>query len=112
MTRSGGASAKEWGGISFKLHPIPGTFQASPKLLPDREGWELQLEANKPPLQIRFSPPPASVHFERGNTREIRVYFNEAEKPLKSEQFISAKVRTLPLGIRGTKVRRAAFVGA
>ena len=100
LTRSEGRdSYKEWGGISFKLdfNPIAvGSFAPSPKLLPENAGWELQLEPDKPPLQVKFSPRPASVHFERDNPHEIRVYFNEAGRPFPSAPFTMTV--TLPPG--------------
>src|SRR5262249_18611909 len=103
LTRSGGGGAKEWGGISFKLALDPlasNDFKPSPKLLHDNVGWELQFDADKPPLQITFSPRPASVTFERGNVGEIRVYFNEPEQPLPSEP-ITMRVSLPPGGVIG-----------
>lgn len=41
---------------------------------PDRMGWSLLLEPDKPPLTITFDKPVESLSFEMGNRNEIRAY--------------------------------------
>lgn len=63
------------GGISFKFDlGATATEMGPPELLPGGAGWRWG-KPGAERFEMRFQPAPASVYFERGNPREIRVMF-------------------------------------
>lgn len=70
------------GGMVFKFDL--GNFGADmgdPVILPDNTGWRWGRTADKQ-MEMRFSPPIATVYFERGNKNEIRAFlFKDAVTP-------------------------------
>lgn len=66
-----------FGGIVFKLSfdalALDG-IKTKPELLPNRMGWQWDIEPGKPPLKVMFDAPVAGLEFERGYEGEIRAY--------------------------------------
>lgn len=63
------------GGLSFKFNTSDLTKQKMglPEILEDKTGWHWG-QANKT-IEVRFSPKPAAIFFERGSKSELRAYF-------------------------------------
>jgi hypothetical protein len=63
------------GGMSFKLNIASFSAQlGEPELLADNRGWAWG-KAGGARMEMRFDPPLAAVHFERGQKSEVRAYF-------------------------------------
>jgi len=77
------SEAGEWqgdklGGLEFRINTSgikQKGFSPVARLLPDNEGWELQLQPDQPALSVKFNPAPERINFERGKKNKIRVYF-------------------------------------
>lgn len=77
------------GGISFKFDL--GDFEplfGEPKLLPNRGGWTWGRPGG-PKVEMRFDPPLAALHFERGQKREIRALFYKGVVPQGHKTFLA-----------------------
>lgn len=70
------------GGMVFKFDLVNfGAEMGDPVLLPDNTGWRWGRSADKQ-IEMRFSPPLATVYFERGNKNELRAFlFKDAVTP-------------------------------
>ncbi len=78
-----------YGGISFLISTqalVDGNFAPAATILPNKSGWELQLQPEQPPLKVEFDPPLEELHFEQGNNNEIRAYFFVANKRTDTKQ--------------------------
>ncbi len=65
-----------FGGISFKisLHALKReNFDPKPEIMPNKMGWSLLIEPDKPPLTVTFNKPVQSLEFEQGNSGNIRA---------------------------------------
>lgn len=89
------------GGIVFNLN-IPDNEEIKVELLPDNTGWAMQGHESCGQITVRFSDPVKRVYFERGNRKEIRVFFYE--KNIKKEKTKNLMSVTLPAyaKIKGT----------
>lgn len=63
------------GGISFKFNADDLTMQTmgQPEILADKNGW--RWGHGDKSIEIRFTPKPATLFFERGGKTELRAYF-------------------------------------
>lgn len=69
------------GGMAFKFDLENFAAQiGEPELLPANAGWSWGA-AGGPRVEMRFDPPMASIHFERGRKSEIRAYFFQGDVP-------------------------------
>lgn len=74
------------GGITFKfdLANFANTL-GEPEILADKSGWVWGKGSQR--IEMRFSPNPASVYFERDNKNEIRLYFYQGSIPKGKRQY-------------------------
>ena len=80
---------RRWGGISFKFDAEAFAFDANaplPVLNDDGSGWTLSFGPALEPIRVNFVPKPASIHYERGDRREIRVSFNRPEERIGTKE--------------------------
>lgn len=64
------------GGLVFKFDLVSfGREMGDPELLPNGQGWSWG-RPGKSRVEMRFDPPLASIHFERGRKSEIRALFH------------------------------------
>jgi len=77
------------GGIAFKFDLANfGSQLGEPELLPDNRGWRWGSTRGSG-VEMRFDPPLASVHFERGQKSEIRAYFYQGEIPQGQRRYVA-----------------------
>jgi hypothetical protein len=82
------------GGMSFKFNLASFSAQlGEPELLPGNRGWAWGT-AGGARMEMRFDPPLAAAHFERGQKSELRAYFYQGEVPQGQRRYTA----TLTLG--------------
>ncbi len=80
----------QWGGFEFNIATLAlkqQGFAPEVSLLPDKKGWQLKLQPNRPPLNVLFDPAPKKIFFERGKKNKIRVYFVPGKSQNKTYSF-------------------------
>ncbi len=67
-----------YGGIRFLIDTQGFSLDGAPleaEMLPGGDGWRLQVEEGRPPIEVRFDPPPPQMYFEHGRKNELRAFF-------------------------------------
>lgn len=83
------------GGIAFKFDAAAFDPElGEPELLPGNRGWAWG-RAGGSRVEMRFDPPLATVHFERGRKSELRAFFYASEIPQGQRRYVAT------LGISG-----------
>lgn len=72
------------GGIVFRFNPEQFNQAGEPEILADNSGWRLGKGSKS--VEMRFSPKPAAVFFEKNNKDELRVYFYSGSIPSGKKQ--------------------------
>ena len=82
-----------FGGLAFQFNIEPfktAEFEPQLEVLPDENGWTLQLEPDQEPIVFRFSSKPARLSFLRGQKRELRASFFEHKEKKSAADFAMA----------------------
>ena len=73
-------------------------------MLPDKDGWRWGKDAKQ--IEMRFSPRPAALFFERGNKTELRAYFYNGEIPKGRRSFQATLTTGSTISISPTTTER------